>query len=78
MRNIEIREGLNMKSMRERVKRRRLLWYGYVEKIGEERLPKMMEEMGVDRRRPRARPKSRRKEGEVNVERRGHKVLLKN
>ena len=66
IRNEDIRRELNMESMKEKVEKMRLRWFGHVKRMGEDRLPRRMEEMRMEGRRPRGRPRWRWIDGVVD------------
>lgn len=73
IRNENIREELSMESMREKVEKIRLRWYGHVKRMSEERLPKRMEGLEMVGKRPRGRPRGRWRKGvREGVEKRGY------
>lgn len=74
VRNVDIREELGVESMRERVGKMGLRWYGHVKRMSEERLPRKMEALKIAGRRPRGRPRGRWM-GEIRglVEKRGYR-----
>lgn len=59
IRNEEIRENIVDESLRQRVEKSRLKWYGHVKRMEEGRLPKVMEELAITGKRPRGRPRRR-------------------
>lgn len=74
IRNEDIRRELNMESIRGKIENMRIRWFGHMKRMGEDRLPRKMEEMRIEGRRPRGRPRRRWKDAVVNeVEKRGYR-----
>lgn len=63
IRNVDIRREVGVRSLREKIGRNQMRWYGHVKRMSEERIPKRMEEMQEEGRRPRGRPRGRWKDG---------------
>lgn len=59
MRNEELRRGIVEESLRERVEKSRLRWFGHVKRMEDVRIPRRMSELQMNGRRPRGRPRGR-------------------
>ena len=55
----ELRAAVGVSPVRERIQKRRLMWFGHVVRMGEERLPKKAGKLQREGKRPRGRPKTR-------------------
>ena len=63
LRNVDIRNELGITSILDIVERNKLRWYGHVQRMEEDRLPKIMLEWTPQGRRPVGRPRRRWMEG---------------
>ena len=59
LRNVDIRDELGITSILDIVERNKLRWYGHVQRMEEDRLPKIMLEWTPQGRRPVGRPRRR-------------------
>ncbi|KAI5715485.1 hypothetical protein M8J77_016861 [Diaphorina citri] len=59
IRNIDIRKMVDIESLEEKMRERRLKWYGHVMRMNDERLPKKVYDMEMEGTRPKGRPRYR-------------------
>ena len=59
VRNTKIRESLNTKTLLERIEKNRLRWYGHVQRMKDERIPRLALMAKSGGKRPRGRPRKR-------------------
>uniref|UniRef100_A0A8D8R0B7 Endonuclease-reverse transcriptase n=1 Tax=Cacopsylla melanoneura TaxID=428564 RepID=A0A8D8R0B7_9HEMI len=59
IRNEEIRRSVDVEKLQDKIERSRLKWYGHMQRMNEERIPKNIFNQQIEGRRRRGRPRMR-------------------